>query len=60
MWKAALADANAANAALSRAVAQSPLEYRALACAALHLAARPQDAGVDAAQAVAFATRMLS
>ena len=60
MWKAALEDANAANAALSRAVAQSPLEFRAVACAALHLAARPYDAGVDAAQAAAFATRMLS
>ncbi|KAK9846546.1 hypothetical protein WJX81_006344 [Elliptochloris bilobata] len=59
-WKAALANANAANAALAQAVAQSPLEFRAVACAALRLAARPHDAEVDAAQAAAFATRMLS
>jgi len=41
-------------------VAQSPLEFRAVAGAALRLAARPHDMGVDAAQAAAFAVRMLS
>jgi hypothetical protein len=59
-WAAALEAANATNAALARAVAQSPLEFRAVAGAALRLAARPHDMGVDAAQAAAFAVRMLS
>lgn len=58
-WEAALASANMANAALARGITQSPLEFRAVACAALRLAARPHDAGVDAAQAAAFAARVL-
>lgn len=48
------------NAALAKATAQDPLQFRRLAQLAVQLAARPGDHGVDAAQAAAFCLRMMS
>ncbi len=48
------------NAALAKATAQDPLQFRQLAQLAVQLAARPGDHGVDAAQAAAFCLRMMS
>jgi hypothetical protein len=59
-WAACYAALQPLAAALSKAVAQDPLEYRRVAQAAALLAARPQEHGVDAAQAAAFCHRLMS
>lgn len=43
-----------------KACVQNPLEYRAMAMAALQFASRPHDVDVDVQQAVEFAVRMMS
>ena len=58
-WQAAHDHLQGFNAQLVKACVQNPLEYRAMALAALQLAARPHDTGVDAAQAAAFAAKMM-
>ena len=58
-WKEAFDRLQPLNASLVRACVQSPLEYRATALAAVELAARPHDHGVDAAQAHEFCSRMM-
>eukprot|EP00887_Chlorella_sp_A99_P004798 scaffold4.g4798.t1 len=61
-----LRDASGGEAALEglrtglvKACVQNPLEYRAVARAAVRLAARPHDLGIDAQQVVEFCTRMM-
>lgn len=48
------------NDSLARTVVQSPLEFRRASAAAVELAARPQDFGLDAGHAARFCQRMLS
>ena len=58
-WQAAHERLQGFNSHLVKACVQNPLEYRATALATLQLAARPHDAGVDAAQAAEFAAKMM-
>ena len=59
-WASCYAAMQPLSAAMSKALAQDPLEYRRMAQAAVALAARPQDHGVDAAAAAGFLCRMMS
>ena len=59
-WASCYTSLQPLSAAMSKALAQDPLEYRRMAQAAVALAARPQDHGVDAAAAAGFLCRMMS
>ncbi len=59
-WASRHAALQPLGASLSKSLAQDPLEYRRLARAAAELAMRPQDHGVDAAQAASFCAKLLS
>ena len=59
-WASCYASLQPLSAAMSKALAQDPLEYRRMAQAAVALAARPQDHGVDAGAAAGFLCRMMS
>lgn len=58
-WRAAHDSLQGLNSQLVRACVQSPLEYRAVAQAAVALAARPHDVGADAQQAAEFCVKMM-
>jgi type II protein arginine methyltransferase len=58
-WRAAHDELAGVNAQLARAVAQDPLEYRAVAAAAVAFAARPGEHGLEAAGAAEFAVKMM-
>ena len=58
-WQEAFDQLQGVNSQLVKACVQNPLEYRAVALAALRLAARPHDLGVDTTQAVDFCVKML-
>lgn len=58
-WRATYERLQGLNSQLVRACVQNPLEYRAMAQAALQFAARPHDLGVDAAQAAEFCAKMM-
>ena len=58
-WQAAYERLQGLNSQLVKACVQNPLEYRAVAQAALQFAARPHDLGVDAQQAVEFCVKMM-
>lgn len=60
VWRASYEEMSALNAQLSKAAIQNPMEYRALALAAVQIATRPHDLGVDAEQAAAFCARFMS
>lgn len=59
MWKAAYDGLQPLNGNIVRACVQNPLEYRAMALAALDLGTRPHDHGVDGAQAREFCVKMM-
>jgi hypothetical protein len=48
------------NEQLSKAAIQNPMEFRALAMAAVQIGARPHDLCVDPEQAAAFCNRFMS
>ena len=48
------------NGELTKTVVQNPLEYRALAMAAVQFGSRPYDLGLDVEQATAFCHRLMS
>ena len=58
-WRAAFDRLQGLNGQLVKGCVQNPLEYRAVAQAALQLAARPHDLGVDAQQAADFCVKMM-
>lgn len=58
-WRATYDRLQGLNGQLVKACVQNPLEYRAVAQAALAFAARPQDLGLDAQQAAEFCVRMM-
>lgn len=58
-WRAAYDRLQGLNGQLVKACVQNPLEYRAVARAALAFAARPHDLGLDAQQAAEFCVRMM-
>ncbi len=53
-------DFTAMNQQLTRAVVQNPLEYRAVAMAAVDFGSRPHDLDMDVEQATAFCHRFMS
>ena len=59
-WKAAYDELGAVKEQLSKAAIQNPLEYRALAMAAVQIGSRPHDLGADPEQAFAFCNRFMS
>ena len=59
VWRAAFEQLQGLNGQLVKACVQNPLEYRALAMAALQFAARPHDLGVDTQQAAEFCVKMM-
>ena len=59
-WMVAYKDLSAVNEELSKAAVQNPLEYRALAMAAVQIGSRPHDLDVDPEQAFAFCNRFMS
>ncbi len=60
VWRAAYDELAAANAALMKAIVQSPMEHRAAAVAATHMASRPGDIGIEADAAAQFFKRMFA
>lgn len=58
-WRAAYDRLQGLNGQLVKACVQNPLEYRAVAQAALQFAARPHDLGLDTQQAAEFCVRMM-
>lgn len=58
-WRAAYDQLQGANGQLVKACVQNPLEYRAVALAALQFAARPHDLGLDAQQAAEFCVKTM-
>lgn len=58
-WQAAFERLHGLNSQLVKACVQNPLEYRAVAQAALRLASRPHDLGVDAQQAAEFCVKLM-
>ncbi|KAL4447971.1 hypothetical protein ABPG75_005190 [Micractinium tetrahymenae] len=58
-WKAAFDRLSGLNEQLVKACVQDPLEYRAVARAALALAVRPHDFGVDAQQAAELCVKLM-
>jgi len=58
-WKAAHDGLQALNSQLVKACVQNPLEYRAVAQAAVQFASRPHDLGLDAGQAAEFCVKMM-
>lgn len=60
VWKAQHDKMQTANVRLTRAMAQNPLEYRRVAQAAVSIASRPGDVGVDPGAASDYLKRMMS
>lgn len=60
VWQAKHAALEQVSSALSQAAGQDPLQYRRVAQAAVRLAARPQDYGMDAGAAAAFLMQLAS
>lgn len=58
-WKVAFEQMQEVSGQLAKSCVQNPLEYRAVAEAAVRMAARPHDLGVDAQQAAEFCVRMM-
>ena len=58
-WRAAHDQLQGLNSQLVKACVQNPLEYRAVALAALQFAARPHDLGLDAQQAAEFCVKTM-
>ena len=58
-WDAAYSQLQELNGQLVKACVQNPLEYRAVAEAAVLFAARPHDLGLDVQQASDFCARMM-
>ena len=58
-WLQQWREVTAVGSAVAKASAQDPLQYRSMAVAALRLAARPADHGVDRGQAAALCVRMM-
>ncbi len=58
-WRAAYDQLQGLNGQLVKACVQNPLEYRAVALAALQFAARPHDLGLDAQQAAEFCVKTM-
>lgn len=59
LWKAAYDRLSGVNEQLVKACVQNPLEYRGVVQAALALAARPHDIGVDAQQAAELCVKLM-
>ncbi len=59
VWQEAFEGLQGLNSQLVKVCVQNPLEYRAVAEAAVLFAARPHDLGVDAQQAVDFCLKMM-
>lgn len=60
MWESAYTQLSALNGQLSKSIVQNPLEYRAIAAAAVAFGSRPHDLGLHSEQAADFCTRMMS
>ena len=58
-WQAAFGRLQEVNGQLAKTCVQNPLEYRAVAKAAVQFAARPHDFGLDAQQAAEFCAKMM-
>lgn len=58
-WRAVHDQLQGLNSQLVKACVQNPLEYRAVALAALQFAARPHDLGLDAQQAAEFCVKTM-
>ena len=59
-WHAAYKQLAELNGQLAKSCVQNPLEYRAVAAAAIAFGARPHDFGLDAEQASEFSTKMMA
>lgn len=59
VWKAAFDGLQGVNSQLVKACVQNPLEYRAVAQAAVQFASRPHDLGLDLGQAAEFCMKMM-
>ena len=59
-WKRVYDECSAMNAQISKAVIQNPLEFKAVAMAAVQFGSRPHDLDMDAEQAAAFCHRFMS
>lgn len=59
MWEAAYVQLSELNGQLAKSCVQNPLEYRAIAGAAVAFGSRPHDLGLHTEQAVEFCTRMM-
>ena len=60
MWREAHANISSLTGQIAKACVQNPLELRAVAMAAIQMAQRPQDLGLDAEQAADFCLKMMS
>ena len=60
LWEATYGQLSELNGQLAKACVQNPLEYRAIAGAAVAFGSRSHDLGVDVEQAVEFCTKMMS
>ena len=58
-WEAAFAQLSELNGQLAKSCIQNPLEYRAVAGAAVAFGSRPHDLGLPAEQAAEFCIRMM-
>lgn len=59
VWAAAHVQLVEVSGQLAKSCAQNPLEFRAVATAALAFAARPHDFGQDADQAAEFCSKLM-
>ena len=60
IWKRLHDEVSKVNGELTKTVVQNPLEYRAIAMAAVQFGSRPHDLGLDVEQATAFCHRLMS
>ena len=60
MWQQAHVDITSLTGEIAKSCVQNPLELRAVAHAAVQMAARPYDLGLDAGQAADFCLKLMS
>ena len=60
MWQQAHADITSLTGEIAKSCVQNPSDLRAVALAAVQMAARPHDLGLDADQAADFCLKLMS
>ena len=60
LWDVAYTQLSELNGHLAKSCVQNPMEYRAIAGAAVAFGSRPHDLGLDTEQAAEFCTKLMS